>query len=278
MATVSVIIPCYNSEKHIEKCIESLANQTFKDFDIYIIDDFSKDDSIKKIENCVNKYDLAIHLLINESNMGPSLARKRGIEDAASKYIAFCDSDDTYEPTFLKKMVGMLEEGNDVVFCNYNIVTKNRLRKRKWLKSKCFDNNTLIAEGPDSLCCIMVCSFLINKIEFPDIRNGEDMAMVPVILSKAQKIGYVNECLYNYIYRDCSLSSRVDDSVVDSLKKSYDYIYKALHERYYEECVYLGVRNYLYGSLLNLFKFRPPCYKSIARIIDEFNQIGRAHV
>lgn len=273
MAKVSIIVPCYNSEKYIEKCIKSFANQTYKDFDLYIIDDCSKDGSTKKIIDCTNKYHLAIHLLINKSNIGPSLTRKRGIEESTSEFIAFCDSDDTYEPFFLEKMMKAVEEGNDVAFCNYNVISRGKSRKRIWLRSGCFDHKTLIAEGPDSLCCLMVNSFIVKGMEFPDIKNGEDMATVPVILSKAQRIGYVNECLYNYVYRESSLSSKIDDTVVDSLKMSFEYLYKMLKERYFEECVYLGVRNYLYGSLLNLFKAKPPNYERAEVILKEFTNI-----
>lgn len=112
----------------------------------------------------------------------------------------------------------------------------------------------LIAIAPDSLCCMLVKKSLFSDLVFPEIRNGEDIAIIPILISKAKNIGFVKECLYNYAYRDNSLSKKFTKSMVDSLQESFLYIEKGLSTEYKEEIEFLGIKNYLYSATLNLFK------------------------
>ena len=92
MARISVIIPCYNSEKYIAKCINALSNQTYKDFDVIMIDDCSTDETLKVISDFEKKSPFPMKCLKNEINLGPARTRKFGVMQSNSEYIAFCDN------------------------------------------------------------------------------------------------------------------------------------------------------------------------------------------
>jgi glycosyltransferase involved in cell wall biosynthesis len=101
----SIIIPVYNSENYIEECIESVLNQTFKAFEIIVVDDGSTD----RTPEIVGKYS-GIVTYIRHANQGPSVARNAGLKISRGKYLCFLDADDIYKPERLEKLIGFLED------------------------------------------------------------------------------------------------------------------------------------------------------------------------
>lgn len=274
MVDISVVIPCYNASNYLEKCIKSLSFQSFKNFEAVIVDDCSKDNSATLAEMLIKKYGIEAQIIKNEKNMGPSYSRKNGIAIANGKYIAFCDSDDYYDATYLEKMFLATEDRmNDVVFCDYNVVYSNGIiKKHENVKSMMqYDRVALIGQAPDSLWCMLVRKTLFSGVEFPNIRNGEDMAIIPIILSKSKTIGYVDSCIYNYVYQEDSLSRKFTPEMINSLKKSFIYINKTMPTKYKDEIEYLGIKNYLYASVLNYLKNdQMPSKKEITEVVNWF--------
>ena len=128
---ISVIVPVYNCAKFIKKCLDSLKQQTFSNFELIIINDCSTDSSLKIIED--SKFDFQnIKIIDLESNSGVSYARNLGLKHATCDYIFFMDSDDFVDPKFLEVLYGKIAETDaDIVCCNYFIVSrKNRTFKR----------------------------------------------------------------------------------------------------------------------------------------------------
>lgn len=118
MKKISVIVPVYNTEKYIKKCIRSIIEQTLKEIEIIIVNDGSKDKSLEIIKDLM-KQDRRIKL-INKENEGVSSARNSGIKMAKGKYIQFIDSDDWIEKEFLEKMYDFAEKENvDIVVSDY---------------------------------------------------------------------------------------------------------------------------------------------------------------
>lgn len=118
MSQVSIVIPVYNAEKTLVRCLDSVQSQTYTDFEVILVNDGSEDSSA---EIC-KKYCEADKRfrLINQENQGPSEARNRGIDEACSKYIAFVDSDDYAEPTMLEEFFTAAEaSGADLTICGY---------------------------------------------------------------------------------------------------------------------------------------------------------------
>lgn len=257
MCKVSVIIPCYNSSEYIGKCLRSFERQTFKEFEIIVVDDCSKDDTVEVVLNHINTSALSIKLLCNEVNRGPSYSRFNGITHAAGEYVSFCDSDDWYEPDYLMFMYQKSqEEDADIVIADYYIVSsQGQKRERKIGIQRTLSSAEALTINVDSMCIMLCRKQLFKGLAFPDIRNGEDMAVIPALLSRANRVGFVDECLYNYQYRENSASNSSNDKVVNSMILSFQYVEDSLAKKYREEIEYIGIRNLIYGALLNLFKY-----------------------
>lgn len=261
MPYVSVIIPCYNASSYIHKCLKALEEQIFRDFEVILVDDCSTDETFSCIERYQENSNLKLRYLRNERNMGPSITRKRGIDVSTAKYIAFCDNDDWYEPNYLDLMVQKACENDaDMVFCGYQTVSekKEKVKKNSHLLPTIPSQSTIqnILQLPiDSLCVTMVKRSIIEGIDFPDLRNGEDMAILPVLITQSQSFGVINQCLYNYLYRENSASMKSNDKVVQALVKSFAYVEANISDKYKEQLEIIGIRNLIYGGLLSLFKY-----------------------
>ena len=126
MSKISVIIPCYNAEKYIKKCFEGLEKQTFREFDVIVVDDFSTDNSLNILYEIKQNSKLKIKVIKMKQNVGPGEARNVGIKASDSEYLAFCDSDDYYEENFLYCLYNKAVEQNaDVVMCNSKLRLQN---------------------------------------------------------------------------------------------------------------------------------------------------------
>ena len=123
---VTIVIPCYNVAKYIKRCIDSLVDQSFQKFKVILVDDKSTDDTYQYLLQLQATSGLDIMVWQNSCNSGPAVSRNKGILEADTKYITFCDSDDWYEPDFLKTMVSLLEDNAaDMAFCGYKVVDEH---------------------------------------------------------------------------------------------------------------------------------------------------------
>ena len=102
MSKVSVIVPVYNVEQYIKRCLKSILDQSWQDFEILCVDDCGQDQSISIIEQMQKEYPQKIKILYGEQNMGLGAARDRGMKAASGEYIAFIDSDDYLKRNFLE--------------------------------------------------------------------------------------------------------------------------------------------------------------------------------
>lgn len=212
MKTIGVIVPNYNSGIYIKKCLDSLLEQEYKVNEIIVVDDCSTDESKKIVKEYTKKNDKII-LLENGKNMGVSYSRNRGIENAKSEYIMFCDSDDWYEKQATKEMMEKVEEGADFIFAGYYITYKDGRKievKYNNLNNIEIDKETAISYLPiTSSSKLIKKSILVeHNIKYPEgIKNCEELPVIPVAGFYAKKIVYINECLYNYFQRENSASN-----------------------------------------------------------------------
>ena len=130
---VSIVIPVYNVEKYIEKCLLSVINQTYKNLEIIIVNDGTKDNSLKICEK-IKQMDERVKI-INQKNGGLSCARNTGIDNANGEYICFVDSDDFLENDFVEVLLNFAKEKNvDICACDFWYIDEN---DKKWtLKEK----------------------------------------------------------------------------------------------------------------------------------------------
>lgn len=131
MPKVSIIVPIYNAEKTIVRCLDSLVKQTYQDVEIILINDGSKDNSCMICEQYTEKYSWI--KLINQENKGPATARNEGIDRAQGKYVYFVDADDYVESELVESMVKVAEENNaEMVICNYFQEEAGKKRKHEY--------------------------------------------------------------------------------------------------------------------------------------------------
>lgn len=253
---ITVVIPCYNAENYIVKCFDKLNVQTYRDFDVVIVDDCSTDKSYEKILSVKDNYDFNVSVVKNEKNSGPAISRNVGVKIADGEYIAFCDSDDYYEPNFLEIMLSeLIDNDAELAFCGYSVVNEKGEKENRPLPFDKQPENIKesLKVNCDSLCMMLVKADIIKKTPLPDLRNGEDMAVVPLLVQKANKVRLISDCLYNYYRRSGSASQKPSMPVVESLIKSFNYLKDNFDKKYYSELEFIGIKNLLYSAEITLF-------------------------
>lgn len=220
---VSIIIPVYNAEVTIEKCLKSIINQSYKNIEIIVVNDGSTD----KTENLILKYceeDRRI-MLINQNNSGVSNARNNGIKLATGDFILFVDSDDWLDNNMIEKMIEIAQrEKTDVVRCNffdekikkicvpdmYNL--KNRRIVSKDYESELVREHFLLAKEPiKNLVMLLLIKkeFLINNMIYFDenLYMMEDVVFYQKIINSSKSIYFMNEPLYHYMENSNSVTN-----------------------------------------------------------------------
>lgn len=207
---VSIIIPIYNSEKYLFRCIKSLLDQTYTNLEIILINDGSTDNSKKICEDFANK-DSRIRI-INNKNEGVSIARNYGLASAKGDFISFVDSDDYVEPDYIKKMLLKLEEEKaDIVYCSAIIEDdKGKQLRNEYLKDELIDVNKYDWNSPTAHCVVRGALFsksIINNYKFDkNLYVGEDTYFFAQCLKRARYVYCMKDGLYHYVIYNESLS------------------------------------------------------------------------
>lgn len=272
---VTIVIPCYNVAKYIKRCIDSLVDQSFQKFKVILVDDKSTDDTYQYLLQLQATSGLDIMVLQNSCNSGPAVSRNKGILEADTKYITFCDSDDWYEPDFLKTMVSLLEDNAaDMAFCGYKVVDEhgNSQSRLVYNRSGLISREEAFCLDADSLCMLMVKTDIMKDTLLPDLRNGEDVATVPLLMAKANRYAATVSCLYNYFRRSDSASERPTMKAVESLVCSYQYVQKNFPDKYIKEKEFLGIKNLLYSTIITLFSCSND-KRTAKELLNEFETI-----
>ncbi len=274
MFKVSVIIPCYNCQDYINRCLTALENQTFKDFEVVIVDDASTDNSLEALNEFAKNSALEIQILKNEHNCGPGVSRNKAVEACRGEYVCFCDCDDWYEPNYIEKMITALIENNaDLAFCK---------SKQVYPSGKVSDSANRRFEGViderqalslfiRSLCVVMVKREIMASLSQPNLRNGEDMATVPLIIVKAKKCVVINQALYNYYQRGDSASSQFSLASVQSLRNCFKHVKENMPSEYFAECEATGIEIIAYSCIVALFSCSKD-KKLAGEIMNEFEK------
>lgn len=271
---VSVIIPCYNAAGYIAKCVEALARQTFGDFLAIFVDDCSTDSTVDAIEEAAESAGLNYLVIKNDHNCGPGQSRANGLAVATTKWVCFCDSDDWYDDGFIERMLGNVEDtGANVGICGYRVVGERGVVDcAPAAESRLLTASEALRLDVDSLCVLIVDRNSFRGIEMPDIRNGEDMCVVPALLSRAEGCYVDSACLYNYLRRSDSASERPTLAAVDSLLESFRCLRESIADGFEEELEFIGVKNCVYAIFITLFTvgYYP---KKAAEILDSFEKV-----
>lgn len=203
---VSVIIPVYNTEKYLRKCVDSVLNQTYRDLEVWLIDDGSTDNS----GNLCDQYaqtDTRVRVFHKE-NAGQGVARNIALDKCTGEYIAFVDSDDWIESNFVENLVFEIEKANaDICICGYCAYTGIRAAKVK--HTRCvLDNTYEIMKRTVSSTDITTMSWdklyrrhLLDTIRYPAVRANEDAYFIYDVLQLCKRAVIIEDCLYNQLIR-----------------------------------------------------------------------------
>ena len=217
MKTISVIVPVYNVEKYLEKCINSIINQTYKKLEIILIDDASSDDSWKVCEQIARK-DKRIKIYRNEKNLGTSKTRSIGIQKSTGELIGFVDSDDTIDIDMFEILVNNLEKYDaDISACKgKDILLDGEIR------GEVTNNDIVIYKGEEILvnflgsekdisigmCDKIFKKSIIDNISIDEkIKINEDKLFSYYAIKKCKIYVQQNISKYNYYIRKNSISN-----------------------------------------------------------------------
>lgn len=276
MQKISVVIPVYNVEKYLDKCLKSIINQTLEDIEIIVVNDGTEDDS----EEIILKYqeiDKRVKYYKKE-NGGLSDARNYGLEKASGEYISFIDSDDYIEATMLEKMYDNAKQNkSDIVICGFKSIYESGVERTTKIYQKVTFKD------------ILEISFAWNKIykhdflktlnfKFPVGKHYEDMYCIPELVIKTSNISCISEAPYNYVIRDNSITTKRDNSKIFDLLEACIYN-KELVERTgdinlkkewnsYSEDIKKVFNNFTANYTIN-FKV-----KNLKKTINYFKQLG----
>ena len=209
----SIIVPVYNTEKYLKRCLDSIKSQSFKDYEVIIVNDGSTDNS----SDIISKYPYKV---INQENQGLSMARNNGVKEASGEYLIFLDSDDYIEKDLLKEIDKSLSNNPDLVRYQIKEVFDNEDNIN--YEETPFDNKN----GVDAFKFIINYHFVENawayaikrefylkeKFSFKKGTYHEDFGLIPLIIIKSKLVNSINYVGYCYYQRDGSIMNSSDYS------------------------------------------------------------------
>ena len=219
----SIIVPAYNTEKYIDKCLKSIFSNTYKNFEVIIVNDGSTDKTEDIINKYIKKYDNIIY--IKQKNMGLSLARNNGVKKATGDYLLFIDSDDYVEKNLLENINKNIDD-LDVLRYQLNIVFNDKIIPYEEKEFNVTDGIDAFEKIVKYKFIEMAALYVINRKYYLDNNfmfekdvYHEDYGLLPLVIATAKKVKSINYLGYNYVQRDGSIMSSND---IEKTKKKMD--------------------------------------------------------
>ena len=270
MPKFSIIIPVYNVEEYIGKCLDSVFNQTYKDYEVIVVNDGTRDNSM----DIVKKYDVKI---VNKENGGLSSARNKGVEYAKGDYLIFLDSDDYWENELLSKIDESLNNKPDLVRfqiqdVNGEDIVKYEEEEFEGLNGEdAFERIVKFHHVENAWCyAIRRKYYLDNKFEFSVGKTHEDFGLMPLVIFKAKKVNSINYIGYNYIKREGSIINTSDYSKtkkkVEDFYEHYKYLIKEIDKLKDNEIIKSFIANSL---VIKVSDLRGNDYKEYKKRLKE---------
>lgn len=228
MPKFSIIIPMYNTEKYIDKCLSSIFNQTFKDYEVIVVNDGSSDRSVEIAQT----YKCTI---INQKNQGLSVSRNNGVKKAKGDYIIFIDSDDFIEKDLLKEINKSLKNDPDIVRFQVQDVKDNKVISKYHEKPftgfygvRAFTEIAKYHYVENAWTYAIKRKFYIKEnFKFADGMIHEDFGLIPLVIMKSSIVNSIDYIGYNYVQRPSSIMSSND---YEKIKKKVEDVYE--HYKY----------------------------------------------
>lgn len=244
---ITIIVPVYNVEKYLEKCINSILNQTFTDFELILVNDGSIDKS-GEICDYYSRKDNRIKV-IHKINEGQAIARNKALDIARGDFIGFVDSDDYIEKDMYEILYNYcIEHECDISICAWTVYYKDKVLNKSNNKIEIHNKEEAMkymVEGElydEALWSKLFKKELFSEIRFPKMRRYEDTAITYKIFDKCNKVCYIGESKYNYIRREGSTMDNARKYINIDEIYIYDQMYKFLEENYNSACRYALIK------------------------------------
>ncbi|WP_170272178.1 glycosyltransferase [Clostridium tarantellae] len=302
---LSIIIPMYNTENYICKCLSSLNNQSYKDFEVILVDDGSKDNSFKIAKEYLKNVDFS-YKIFHQSNSGVSKTRNFAMEKAEGKYLIFLDSDDYVDCNLVKKLIEKVkEEKSDSIYFGYDRVNEEGIASWSYEDYHSYTQGNIL--GKDllrkvinnkvalSMSNIVFKREIIkkNNIKFIEyFYNGEDQNFIFKVLLLCKKVSSIENVLFHYVMRESSVSHSISAknlTFIDALEdlsrviEDKDLVQLVLNKQMFENIKYNFYMMSKVASIKELLiffknsKIRKYCNKYINEI-NYFNNKDKAYI
>lgn len=291
MIMVSVIVPVYKVEQYLEKCVNSIREQTYKNIEIILVDDGSPDKSGEICDN-FSKEDSRIKV-IHKKNGGLSDARNVGIKQASGEYLLFVDSDDWIHKDTVMKTVQSAEKNKaDIVLFDFISIEESTGRERRFTMPFPEEKVISVKDIPELICkSCSACNKLFRKkfwedsgIYFPVGKHYEDLGTIPKLLGIAEKVIYKKEVYYYYLQRTGSIMHETNiqrnyedrTAMVDNVLEFYNE--RGLFEKFYRELEYLAFENayFIPSKEIVMYNRRSPYLRKFYEyVLSKFPKINK---
>ena len=259
MSKISVIVPVYNGEKDIERCLFSLLNQTMA-IDIIVVDDGSKDGTANVVNKYVEEFKGRIRYFYKE-NSGISDTRNYGVSKVETEYFGFLDSDDYVNCDMYEKMYNaIIKDDSDICMSNFLWVYENETKEAKDIGYK--DKHEILSSMFATLWNKLYKTkwFKDTGITFPSGLRYEDASVLYRLAMHMDKVAYVDEAFVNYVQREGSITHTFNININDMIEvfkgiKDY-YINNNHYDEYKDEIEYLFIRFFLGNSYLRACRIK----------------------
>lgn len=265
---VSIIVPTYGRSDRIEKCIESLLNQSYKNIEIIIVDDNGENKNRQETKRKLKKYEHLSNIVFleNKTNKGACYSRNKAILNSKGRYITFLDDDDIYYPFKIEKQVGILErfEGIDFVVCNMKVYNETKKKYVADIKARIGTFFEFSKEGVVYTNMLMVKREALLSVElFSEIPKFQDKLLVMKLLAKEKKFKILNEALIEYTVHDKTITNITNNNIA-----KYRKALKVLQKIEMENKDKLTISEYKELKNLKNRKYR---YRKISQEIEKKN-------
>lgn len=267
MPIISIIIPIYNVAPYLRECLDSIQEQTFKDFEAILIDDGSTDGSGQICDWYASKYKR--FKVIHKSNGGVSSARNMGLDIAQGKYIGFIDPDDYISPDFYELLLNAIQSNDADISISGEIAINQAGKEIPWLKKLLNQIKKETIEGKQMMIeytKFKIAATLFDKLYLSSLFDGirlpeninlmEDGATMPLILSRARRVVMEPQAIYYYRRRNGSLTnSKIGIERASEMFTAVDIMTKRIKEVCPEAKEHASFLNFLYKEAATVMLF-----------------------
>lgn len=265
---ISIIVPVYNCEDYLKRCVDSLLNQTYKNLEIILVDDGSTDNSsliCDEYSNADNRV-VVFHL----KNGGAAAARNYGINKSNGDYLFFVDADDFIEDDAIECLLN-IGENMDIIYCDYYRYYEDE--SKEYIRLIPFEGlskvHILAMPGP---VCKLIKRELFNNISFLEGRRYEDMAIMPFVSASTDKVAYLKEAKYYYFQRlGSSMHQTNYNETLNDIFYAFENLMRNFNDemksRFKDEIEYLYIEHLLHAASLRFLPYDEGI-KSLDKIVS----------